>query len=387
MILSILTLILFALYAALLVYYRTGWTALTDFKTRSGIRRDVLISVIIPARNEEANLPALLQGLSKQTYPSAYFEVIIVDDHSCDNTSAIVSNFPMTNLSLIQLAEHVEPGINSYKKKAIEVAIAQSKGELIVTTDADCLVKPGWLQTIAENYAENKPAMIIMPVAILPKGSLLSIFQALDFMTLQGVTGGAVHHKLHAMCNGANLAYTKEIFREVNGYAGNDSVASGDDMFLMNKIQAHHSGEIHYLKSREVIVSTGPMLTIGDFFNQRIRWASKTSQFNHAPILMSAAIVYFFNLMLVFLPFAALVNNEAFTIAGFIYTPVCVWLYILAAKIMVELFFLFPVARFFDQAALLFYFPLIQPFHILYTVIAGGLGKFGSYQWKGRKVK
>ena len=346
-----------------------------------------MISVIIPARNEEMNLPALLKSLQAQTYASLNFEIIIVDDHSDDSTSEIIACFPQANLRTIRLADYVSAGINSYKKKAIEIAIEQSKGELIVTTDADCLLKPSWLETIADFYAECKPSMIIMPVAIKKNHSFISIFQSLDFMTLQGVTGGAVHHRLHAMCNGANLAYTRQVFEEVNGFAGVDSLASGDDMFLMNKIQALKPDSIRYLKSDDVIVTTEAMPDIRSFLNQRIRWASKTSKYNHKPILLSAAVVYIFNLLLLIMPIVAFYESQSLNIKSFAFTTMSAWFYFLAAKTFVELFFLYPVARFFRQQVLLYYFPFMQPFHILYTVLAGGLGMFGSYEWKGRKVK
>ena len=387
MIIVSLTFVLFVLYAGLLLYYLKGWQSLAVFLINQSSKSEVIISVIIPARNEEQNLPNLLKSLQAQTYGVANFEVIIVDDHSTDDTGKIVSTFPMSNLHLVRLADHVQEGLNSYKKKAIEVAIIQSKGELIVTTDADCIVNSNWLETIAAFYAECKPSMIIMPVAINSNNSFISIFQSLDFMTLQGVTGGAVHQRLHAMCNGANLAYTRQVFDEVNGFAGIDSLASGDDMLLMNKIQAHKPDSIRYLKSKNVIVSTEAMPDISAFLNQRIRWASKTSYYNHKPILISAAIVYFFNVALLVLPIVAIFNNQSFNINSITFTTLSAWFYLLAAKIVVELFFLFPVARFFKQQFLLYYFPFMQPFHILYTVMAGALGKFGSYEWKGRKVK
>lgn len=388
MILIFFTFLLLVLYSVLLFFYNRGWRGLQTFKKSEHKGEEVFISVIIPARNEEVHLPALLNSIRNQTYPVHKFEVIIVDDHSSDNTAVVASAYPLTNLKLINLADHVESGINSYKKKAIEVAINQSQGEVIITTDADCIPKPNWLETIAAFYVnENKPPMIIMPVLIESNHSLLGIFQALDFMTLQGVTGGAVQKGLHAMCNGANLAYTRVAFGEVNGFEGIDGVASGDDIFLMNKIQQHQPGLIRYLKSEDVIVSTAAMPTLRGFLNQRIRWASKTSQYNHKPMLFSAAVVYLFNVTLLLLFIAGLLKNLPHHIFGITITPLHSLLLILVAKIIVELIFLFPVAEFFKQTKQLLYFPLIQPLHILYTVIAGGLGIFGNYEWKGRKVK
>ena len=139
----------------------------------------------------------------------------------------------------------------------METAIGLAKGNLIVTTDADCIVQPEWLQTIASYYEEFGPVFIAAPVVYTNPlhgdsffKKLLKIFQSLDFITLQGITGASVYKKFHNMCNGANLAYEKKVFNEVGGFEGIDQIASGDDMLLMHKIQKIYPGRIQYLKSR-----------------------------------------------------------------------------------------------------------------------------------------
>ncbi|MEI9955738.1 MAG: glycosyltransferase family 2 protein [Ferruginibacter sp.] len=277
--------------------------------------------------------------------------------------------------------------MNSYKKKAIEIAIQQSSGELIITTDADCIAPKNWLQTIATFYQEKKPSFIVMPVAINCSNKFIEIFQALDFMTLQGITGASVHKKFHSMCNGANLAYTKKAFNTVNGFAGIDNIASGDDMLLMHKIFKQDANAVLFLKSKEVIVQTQPVHTIKEFFNQRIRWASKADKYDDKRIFGVLVLVYFFNVLLLALPFAALLKNIQYLMLNAQCSRLELWLFLLLIKTIIELIFLYPVANFFGKKKLLWWFPLMQPFHILYTVIAGWLGKFGSYKWKGRSVK
>ena len=73
----------------------------------------------------------------------------------------------------------------------------------------------------------------------------------MDFMVLQGITGAVVYKNNLSMCNGANLAYEKKAFYEVNGFAGIDHIASGDDMLLMHKIWKKYPDRVHYLKSKE----------------------------------------------------------------------------------------------------------------------------------------
>ncbi len=385
----IILLIIFGLYMLLIGYYRRSWLNIQDHKPQTtNYKPQTRITVIIPARNEQENIAACLDSICAQTYPNDLFEVLVVDDHSTDNTAAIVNSYATKNVTGISLTDFVAAGeINSYKKKAIEVAIARSTGELLVTTDADCLVKENWLQTIAAFYERYDPAFIAAPVAIRCSNRFIEIFQALDFMTLQGITGASVYKKIHSMCNGANLAYTKKAFNEVGGFAGIDHIASGDDMLLMHKIYKLYPDKVMFLKSKAAIVQTAPVHTVNEFFNQRIRWASKADKYEDKRIFAVLFLVYVVNVLLLGLPVFALFNNVQWSLVIGHWSLMGLWLCLLLLKTMVELIFLYPVAKFFDKRSLLWLFPLMQPFHIVYTVIAGWLGKFGSYHWKERKVK
>ena len=399
LLLTAIAFIFFVGYAVLIIYYRQCWQQIPGFVTSqqnsqnppligtANKKSTTKISIIIPARNEEQNIALCLQSVLDQTYPANLFEIIVVDDHSTDNTAEIVESFNKENIHCIFLKEFVTDNLNSYKKKAIEIAITQSTGDLIVTTDADCFMGNNWLQTIASFYETYKPAFIAAPVAINCNNRFFAIFQALDFMTLQGITGASVFKKIHSMCNGANLAYERIAFKEVGGFKGIDNIASGDDMLLMHKIYQRYPDRILFLKSKEAIVQTKPMDTWKGFFNQRIRWASKADKYDDKRILMVLILVYFFNLLLLLLPIMAMFNNRVFSIFNFQCSIINYWFLLLILKTVIELFFLFPVARFFNKQSILWWFPLAQPFHILYTVVAGWLGKFGSYTWKSRIVK
>ncbi|MFZ4056636.1 MAG: glycosyltransferase [Ferruginibacter sp.] len=371
-------------YGILLWYYRKSWMAIVSFKNTTPIESlSTSISVIIPARNEADNIGKCLSAILNQQFPQQLLEIIVVDDFSEDDTATIVQQFNHPSVQLISLKNSLgSTPINAYKKKALEIGIQKASGKIIVTTDADCIAPPNWLNTIAAFYEQYQPAFIVMPVRFINGARALDIFQALDFMTLQGITGAAVHKKMHSMCNGANLAFTKNVFEEVGGYTGIDHIASGDDMLLMHKIYSRHPDKIQYLQSTEVIVDTLPAASLSAFFNQRIRWASKADQYEDKRITAVLVLVYLVNAVLLFM--LSMAMFFAFQLDGqwALYT-----LMVLAFKTLVEYLFLIPVAAFFKQSALLWWFPLAQPFHILYTVIAGFLGKFGQYQWKQRKVK
>jgi cellulose synthase/poly-beta-1,6-N-acetylglucosamine synthase-like glycosyltransferase len=386
-------LILFLIYALLILYYWKSWVSIGDFKLPIlDFMPSTKITVIIPARNEEENITVCLDSICNQSYPKDLFEVLVVDDHSTDNTAAIINNYADKNVKYISLKDFIPAGeINSYKKKAIEIAIHQSTGELIVTTDADCYVTKNWLQTIAAFYEQYKPAFIAAPVAINCSNKFIEFFQALDFMTLQGITGASVHKKIHSMCNGANLAYTRKAFDEVGGFTGIDNIASGDDMLLMHKIYKLYPNKVMFLKSKEAIVQTVPVNSVKDFFNQRTRWASKADKYDDKRIFAVLLLVYLVNLLLVALPVISIFIKSAFSINLYpftlVFTVLELWIFLLVIKTIAELIFLLPVSKFFGKRSMLWAFPLMQPFHIIYTVIAGWLGKFGSYSWKERKVK
>ena len=371
MILLYITIGLLFLYSFLILFYRAGWLELKPFSQLSP-EAFIKISVIIPARNEEENIGKLLSSIGRQTYPDHLYEVIVIDDHSTDNTATIVNAFSFAKLMRLEA-----DNINSYKKKAIETGIAAASGDLIVTTDADCIVQENWLRTIVAFKEDTNAVFITAPVVMENDSTILQTFQTLDFLVLQGITAASAQKRIHNMCNGANLAYEKKAFFDVNGFTGIDHIASGDDMLLMQKFVQRFPKKISYLLSKDAIVTTQAPKTWKEFFSQRIRWASKATNYNDIKIFCTLFLVYFFNCALL-----------ALLITGF-WMPF-LWLGlvgILIVKTIIELIFLYPVARFYDKQKLLRLFPFFQPLHILYTVIAGWLGVFGSFEWKGRRVK
>lgn len=372
--------ILLLLYVVLISYYRRWFLKLQPFVIPPAITPATRFTVIIPARDEEEQIAECVTGILQQHYPAHLFEVIVIDDHSSDATPAIIQQLQQqhANLHLIQLEKELKgQQLNSYKKKAIELAIGRCQGEWIVTTDADCFMGKNWLATYDAYIQQHAPVFVAAPVMFSNPGSFVGVFQCLDFMSMQGITAAAVSAGVHSMCNGANLAYSKTAFYKVGGFTGIDKIASGDDMLLMHKIKLEFPGKTGYIFSDAAIVNTPPMPSWKSFINQRIRWASKADKYKDKAVFWVLALVYLFNAGL----FATLVT-------GLFYWPLLpVVLGMIAVKTIVELGFLFPVARFFRQRSLLVSFAVMQPFHIFYIVVAGWLGKFGKYQWKGRTVK
>jgi len=365
-------------YCILILFYRKWFRQLKPFVANPKHIPSIYFSIIIPARNEAENIGNCLLSILNQNYSTNLFEIIVVDDHSTDNTALIVSQFKAThnNIVLIKLADELQgKKLNAYKKKAIDTAIQQAKGSWIITTDADCIAPKNWLFLFDQYIKKNNSLFVAAPVMFTTNKSIISKFQYIDFMALQAATAAAVSVGFHSMCNGANLAYNKQAFFNVNGFKGIDNIASGDDMLLMNKIKATYPKQIGYLFTSDAIVLTAPMPNWTSFLNQRIRWASKADKYQDKSLLPVLFAVYLFNLSLFLMFFAGLIYWKL----------LAAWFVLLFIKTMVEWFYINIAARFFGKLNWL-EFAALQPLHITYMVVAGWLGKFGNYKWKDRNV-
>lgn len=366
-------------YMLLMVAYSKGWKRQPEFRLPTNYVPHTHISIIIPARNERSNIGACIDSILAQKYPAGLYEVIVIDDHSTDCTGDIVRDYNNPSVRCIALADHLEPGkqLNSYKKAALAVGVNASRGTLIVTTDADCIAPNAWLMSIACKYEQDGADMIVAPVIFQVTGGLLPIFQLTDFMSMQGITAAAHSMNMGRMSNGANLTFTKKMFEQVKGYEGIDNLASGDDYLLMMKIAQQPGAKISYLKSAQAIMATLPQPDWASFFNQRIRWASKSGKYNDKRLTAILMLVYLYNVWFIFLAIAGFVHHDYWLLAGAM----------LVIKGLTEFLYMRPVVRFFGKQWVQVYFPFLQPLHILYITLAGLMGFIGKYHWKDRKVK
>lgn len=367
---------LWLLYALLIRRYHAAWHRIVPFRIPPGHRPATRVSVVIAARDEATGIGRCLTDIAAQDYPRDLLEVIVVDDHSSDATAGIVAGFSGQGVRLIRLAE-AAPGTFG-KKAALTAGIGAARGTLVLTTDADCRMGPAWVRTLAACQETGGYDFLAAPVRFLPGGGPLGTFQRLDFLALQGITAAAVSDGYHGMCNGANLAFRKSAFVAVGGYTGIDGIASGDDMLLMQKVARRPGARIGYCLSPDAIVDTPPAQGLRAFLRQRIRWASKARYYEERRLFRVLLLVWLANLSLPLLAGAGLLHDPRllWTAGG-----------LLLGKTLLELAFLRPVARFFGMLSDLRRFPSAQPFHVLYTILAGGLGQLGAYEWKGRRVR
>lgn len=382
----IFSLCLAILYFTLLLWYKKGWHQQKPAFYNPTVQNTLFYSIIIPARNEAANIGTLLQSIINNNFDNKRYEIIVIDDFSEDATSSIASHFfdqhPTIHGKVIALSQYISPTdrINAFKKKALEIAISVSKGDIIITTDADCKVKSTWIQSIAHCFDNVNTQFVAAPVLLTPNGdkaTVLYYFQHLDFMTMQGITAAVNQLKAGNMCNGANLAFRKTAFYEVGGYYDINHLASGDDMMLMHKFEKKYPAGIYFLKSPAAIVTTPVQASIHDFLQQRIRWASKSGKYNDHKLNNALLLVYLFNFNFLVGIILACWQPSIWIMLGTL----------LVVKACIEFLFLIPVARFFEKSQSLSLFPILQPLHIAYIIMAGWLGYFGKYEWKGRAAR
>ncbi|MFV5684840.1 glycosyltransferase family 2 protein [Flavobacterium sp. GB2R13] len=355
-------------YCLAIIALTYGFTKVNTIEY-SSLTPKTKFSIIVPFRNETENLPILLDSLSKLNYPMKLFEVILVDDESDERFQVSDFRFQVSIIKNIRIS-------NSPKKDAIVTAMQIVNTNWIITTDADCTVSKNWLLAL-DNYIQfHDVTMIAGAVTYDCDDSFLHHFQQLDLASLQGATIGSFGIKKGFMCNGANFVYTKSFFQELNGFNGNDRIASGDDVFLLQKAIAQFPEKVHYLKSENNIVITKPLNDWKSLFYQRVRWASKTSSYQSRFGKGLGLLVFGGNLCLVL--------GSSFWIFGFVSFPNIFLLF--ALKFTVDAVLIYKANHFLNKSKISylilssFLYPFFSTGVALYSL-------FGKYEWKGRTFK
>lgn len=376
MIFTLLSIFVFVSYIVLIAAISIGWWRLQRFDNTETLP-EVKVSVIVAVRNEALNIGKLMDSLFSQDYPTHLYEIIIVNDHSEDQTLLLVeenmanqgSSF---NFKLIALAN--TDGIG--KKTAINAGIQSSTGDLIVITDADCTAGNQWISTLASFYALNKPEMILGPVQMADGGSFLGKLQSLEFISLISSAAGSCQAGFPILANGANIAFSRQAYETCGGFSGNQNYLSGDDMFMMMSIKRKSgAGSIRFLRSEAAIVNTPATKDFKSFVNQRMRWVSKSRGYTD-PFLVSASILVFgVNSWLVL------------TAVSAFFFPAGLKLFIILylAKSIVDLPLMLSFSRFQRSLPLMWLFPLMEMLNAVYTFFIGVAGNLGKFEWKGRK--
>ena len=363
------------LYCFFIIQLVVGFTKVKNFEVKN-FEAKTPFTIIIPFRNEAKNLPRLLKSISKLQYPRELIEIILVDDFSTDQSERICIDWRMIHHDIdTTLLENLRL-TNSPKKDAISRAMPIAKNNWIITTDADCIVPKNWLLTLDHYIQTNDCHMIVGAVTYKAKNNWFHHFQELDLISLQGTTIGSFGMGKPFMCNGANFAYTKTFFYELEGFEGNSKIASGDDVFLLQKAVSKAPDKVQYLKHPNFIVKTKPENNLKNFFMQRVRWASKTSEYQSIYAKLLAAVVFAANLCIV-LGFGYWILNK---LEGMVFLASFI------LKYVADYILLYKTNTYLRKGKLLL--PLASSFvYPFYSSIVGLYSFMGGYSWKGRAFK
>jgi len=318
------------------------------------------VSVIIACKNEQGNLPGLLIHLSCQDYPLKLYEVIIVDDHSTDKTIAAARCYEY-HLNLKILTNE-----GNGKKHALKTGIDAAKGNLIMTTDADCLPPSAWLRTVVSFFELHNPDLVICPVKLSPAKGFFDGFQELEFLSLQAVTAGAASGNRPVMCNGANLAFTRVAWLSNHGNLRFD-IATGDDIFLLHSMKKQKS-RILWLESRDATMLTKASPNLTSFMKQRKRWASKSTAYRDEYSILLGIVTFVTNLVLAALLIASVFNPQFFK--GYILAFIM--------KSIPDFIMLMNVTKRYGKRKLMLWFLPSQVIYPFYVLIVAGFAIFGS---------
>lgn len=361
-------LMILVLYMGCVVLFIIGFSRLRSFQGQLTTPQSSF-TIVVPFRNEKEQLPKLLKSLEQINYPREMFEVLLVDDSSEDEFI-----LPKMDFTVKILASHRQS--NAPKKDAIQTAIEYALHPWILTTDADCEVPCTWLSTL-DGFIKNNPqvAMVCGTVTYGESHGFLQHFQQLDLLSLQGVTMGSFGINLPFMCNGAHFAYTKSFFHELNGFEGNDSISSGDDVFLLQKAVAQFPEKVAYLKLNTQVVTTRYAATWKELFHQRVRWAAKSTAYKSWFGKAVALIVFMANGSLIITFLLWMIQSITLDI----------FLLLLVMKVSVDIILLLQIMLWLKRIPkAILVSSLFYPF---FSFSVAFYSLWGSYTWKGRTAR
>lgn len=369
-------------YLYIIANYLKNWHNLKFVPDRNSLENIPFISVVVAARDEEKNISHCIKSLLIQDYPVDKYEIIIVDDFSSDKTAELIKIFEssVTNLKYLFSSANEQGHIISYKREAIQTGISASKGEYILLTDADCTVPTSWITTYSEQFMKEDCVFIGGSVIISDENqNILTSFQGLDMIGMMVITGAGYQSGNQLLANGANMGFSKQVFKELGGYTQFPQKASGDDMFLLHHFHQHYPKSIRFLKTLSAVVVTQPEHSIKSLLGQRIRWASKNNAYKEMNINFSLFVLFIVSLTIVILGILSVLQAS-------IFFPMFCVLYIF--KIFSDYLLQREAIRFFNKRKLEKYFFISQNIHTLYIAWVGIMASlFPVYRWKGRKVR
>jgi poly-beta-1,6-N-acetyl-D-glucosamine synthase len=352
------------LYVSTFSSFLIGWRRTAHFKARTTDDALPKISVVVACKNEVKNLPNLLQSLSNQS--TRNFQLVMINDHSSDGTLDLLNQAKLQfdNLLVIDAS-------GQGKKQALKEGIMLAEGELILTTDADCIPHQKWVETFQEFYQTNPSDLIIGAVTMSADSTIFSQLQTLEFVAMVASGAGAAGIGTPILCNGANLGFRKSTWINCQSELRTD-LNSGDDMFLLQSIK-RIGGTIRFLKSTESIAETAPAGSLSEFITQRRRWASKSTAYTDFQIIFVSCLVMSICLVLI-----------GVGISAMIFHGLAIYLFALfLVKLLTDYLFTSQFKQFFQLKNLFLYSLVLSLIYPFYVVIIGVSSlAFRQLEWK-----
>ena len=364
-------------YVAIIIYILNVWESEKEYVPKRLVQPcNLKLSVVISARNEEEHIGLCIQSIiDNQEYESLDIEIIVVDDHSEDNTFDIAKSFANHNVKVIKLKDHLQQNtIIAYKKEAIKCAWSLAKGDYIIQLDADTVVPNKYLSTIKNYLLSTRVDFVAGPVVFKKVNSQLEHFQQLDIIGMMGVTMVGIKSKNWYMANGANMIYKKDLFDfdKLN-------FASGDDVFAIQNVACQNDKAVQFLKSKDIIVQTYPMKNLIDLYNQRLRWATKNKYMTEKKMLLVMSVIFLNALLFILHGIMLFINIKLALYVMIIH---------LFFKLSIDYLYLRKISEFFNTSTSLRFFFHSSLIQIFYIVGIGVVSLFvKKYSWKGRSVR
>ncbi|TXK75356.1 glycosyltransferase [Mesonia sp. HuA40] len=366
----------FILYALVIIWLSYGVNQV-KYKPNKGETTSIGFSICIPMHNEAKHLPRLLKSILDLDYPQELYEIIFINDRSTDETASIITRFKQENPNYNIRLVHQKKAQQAPKKEALILAINASQFSYIATTDADVLLPKSWLKGFAHEISMHKAKLVVGPVTYLPGKGFLNLFQAHDYLSLQGVSLGSFGGGSILFCSAANMAYCKDSFLALGGFENNLHISSGDDTFVLEKFKT--SGlPIGYSLVYAEPVFTYPLNSWRDLFMQRVRWAAKNTYLKFGWNQLMGALVFIVNASLLIL----LILGGLFKIS-YIFLSGGLWVF----KLLVDLFFLRATAKKIGVSFCSHKFIFSALFYPLFVVTSFLFALKGGFYWKGKYYK
>jgi cellulose synthase/poly-beta-1,6-N-acetylglucosamine synthase-like glycosyltransferase len=334
------------------------------------------VTILIAARNEEARIRKCLDCLRAQDYPWDKLQIVVVDDRSTDATAAILREYAegwpgrFNAISLVETATGYSP-----KKYALSRGLIQATGEIIVTTDADCIMSPAWISTLVSEFGENTGLVLGMTTYYKLETEVPGAgIQALDFLSHGVVAAALIGLRFPVHGNANNIAYRRKVYDQSAGFASHGRIVSGDDDFLIQSIHKLGQWRIRYSVQPESQVQTEPPLSIGQFWEQRKRWASKTSLYGRKQTVFLSGIFAYYGLI-------PLCIVGGFFSPGLLAAGLLSW----GVKFASDWLVMRKGARLFAKPELMRHYLGTSLIHIPLIIGAVLAGSFGEFTWKGQK--